>query len=154
MLGIGGSGSVLNTVQQNHLATPPVYQDSFNPSDPLNGDTFIGPLDMFRYSSAGHKSLSTSGSASSYFSINGGATNIAPFNQNSSGDYADWGGSGCIARVQQAFSCASQTSSLNFNAPEVTALKAIGYDLPEPAGFAVFGMALLGLGLVRGRRNP
>jgi hypothetical protein len=165
VLGIGGSGSVLNIVQQDHLSTPPVYEDAADRSDPLNGDTYIGALDMFRYSSAGHKSLTTSGSAASYFSINGGVTDTAPFNQSSSGDYGDWGGSGCIAYVQQAFSCANQSATLTLTAsghdygaqnllldsPEVIALRTIGYDLPEPASVAVLGVSVLGLGWVKRR---
>ncbi|HEY1934350.1 MAG TPA: PEP-CTERM sorting domain-containing protein [Acetobacteraceae bacterium] len=167
VLGIGGSGSVLNIVQQDHLSTPPVYEDAGDPDDPLNGDTYIGALDMFRYSSAGHASLTTSGSASSYFSINGGVTDIAPFNQNSSGDYADWGGSGCIALVQQAFSCSGQSASLTLtsssptrnapdlllDSPEVIALRTVGYDLPEPASIAMLGVSVLGLGWARRRRK-
>lgn len=153
VLGIGGSGSVLNIVQQQHLTTPPKYEDAADPSDPLNGDTYIGALDMFRYSSAGHPSLTTSGSATSYFSINGGVTDIAPFNQNSSGDYADWGGSGCIALVQQAFSCSGQTAQLSRGSPEFIALETVGYDLPEPAGLAVLGVALGGIAWTRRRRG-
>lgn len=143
VLGIGGSGSVLNIMQQNGLTAPP--SDS-------NG-SYIGALDLFRYSAPGTPSLTTSGSALSYFSINGGVTNLVAFNQNSGGDYADWAAPGCTALVQRAFSCASPGASLGFASPEVTALQAVGYDLPEPAGLAVFGASLFGLVVTRRSRR-
>lgn len=145
VLGIGGTGSVLNTMQQSNTTTPP-----------NNGQgTYIGPLNLFRYASPGGASLTTSGSASSYFSIDGGASSIVAFNQDSGGDYADWGAPGCTALVQQAFSC-TNPASLSLTSPEVTALQAIGYDLPvpEPAALSLFGVGVIALGVSRFRRSP
>ena len=109
----------------------------------------IMPEDLFRYLSPGNLSFTTSGSASSYFSINGGFTNLANFNQNGGGDYGDWlQGTG---DVQDAFSFANQVANIGANSPEGIALDAIGYDLavPEPASAAIVGAGLVGLTTVR-----
>lgn len=161
VLGIGGSGTVLNIVKANCSSQTHPAADCTR-TVPTDGGTYIGALDMFRYSAPGTPSFDAN-AASSYFSIDGGATDIAPFNQTSSGDYADWGGAGCIALVQQAFSCAGQPVTLTllgaghpsdpanllFDSPEVIGLRTIGYDLPEPAGVAMLCVGLLGLCLVR-----
>jgi hypothetical protein len=66
--------------------------------------------DYFRYSSAGMRSWSPSAS-SAYFSIDGGITNLANFNQNSAGDYNDWVNGACPASTplsQNAFACTDQ----------------------------------------------
>ncbi|MDE2580167.1 MAG: NF038122 family metalloprotease [Rhodospirillales bacterium] len=149
VLGIGGSGSVLNTMQANGLTSAPS----------TTGGTYVSPLDLFRYSAPGTASLSTSATTPSYFSVNGGATSIAGFNQCSTGDYGDWASPGnpcgtsvtSAPLVQLAYTGANSPATLSLSAPEVTALQAIGYALPitEPAGLAVFGVALIGLGLGR-----
>ena len=46
------------------------------------------PQDLFSWSSAGHRNITSSGGR--YFSINGGVTNIVGFNQNPDGDFGDW----------------------------------------------------------------
>lgn len=57
----------------------------------------IGPLDFFRYSAAGVRSLSTRTNASgtavyAYFSLDNGQTNLRTFNDVSDGDISDWAG--------------------------------------------------------------
>lgn len=143
VLGIGGSGSVLNIMQQYGLTAAPTATIN------NTSQTYIGPLDLYRYAAPGTPSLTTSGTAAAYFSINGGATNLVPFNQDSRGDYADWGAAGCTPLVQQAFSCSTSNASLTPASPEVTALQAIGYNLPEPGSLPLLGSAVIGLALLR-----
>ena len=89
VLGIGGAGSVLNLMQQSGLTSKPTVDFGNGPQ------TYIGPMDQYRYASAGTPSLNTSGSATSYFSTDGGTSKLVLFNQNKSGDYGDWGATGC-----------------------------------------------------------
>jgi len=49
------------------------------------------PLDLFHYSAPGVRSFS--GTKTSYFSIDGGVTNLGNFNTNPGGDFGDWAGS-------------------------------------------------------------
>ena len=110
VLGVGGAGSTLNSTYSGN-----------NPSN------YYGPMDLFRYSSLHTPSYSTSGTATSYFSIDGGATNVAGFNQDHTGDYGDWGGT--TNYVQQAFtSVADGPANVSVTSPEGIALQAVGYD--------------------------
>jgi hypothetical protein len=120
------------------------------------------PIDLFRYSSAGHlvSNFAPSTTPGAYFSYNGGQTNGADgatFNTYSNGeDYADFA-TNCQF-VQDAVGCPG-SGGLNVNndgpggtpGPEVSMLDAVGYNVaatPEPGtvgmlalGFAVLGMA-------------
>jgi hypothetical protein len=130
VLGAGGAGSILPTT------TGPV-----------------GSLDLFRYSAAGTRSFSSSGRVTSYFSINGGVTSLSRFNQDGTGDYADWDGTANgFSQVQDAF--ANPGLQLNEGTNELTSLDVIGYNIvPEPATFYLAAFGLLAI-LVRfqGRR--
>ncbi len=119
------------------------------------GNLAIRPEDLYRYSSPGSPSLTASGSASAYLSVDGGTTNIVGLNQNSAGDYGDWLSIGCPALVQDAFSCSGQTANIGPTSPEITALDVIGYDLriPEPSSLLLLGSSLLGGALLRRRRQ-
>ncbi len=114
------------------------------------------PEDLFRYTSAGARSFTTS-NASAYFSING-TTDLAQYNNQSGGaDYGDWQSnplpSGVNPQVQDAFGSAYATPTLGPN--EILALNLIGYDLipaPEPGTAAVLAVGMAGL--LRLRRRP
>lgn len=121
ILGGGGQGSTLNAIQQGLTAY----------------NNFRGPVDLYRYSAPGVASFTTSNAASSYFSVDGGVTNIVAWNQSSGGDYADFGTSGF---VQSAFNSPGTFPSYTTASPEFAMLTAIGYDpfaVPEPAGLLV-----------------
>ena len=93
----------------------------------------IGATDLFRYSANGVRSYTNSTSATAYFSINGGATNLVNFNQTGVGDYGDWGNpsgtqsGNSPAQVQDAFGTPGATVKLGAN--EKTALDVVGYTL-------------------------
>lgn len=140
VLGIGGDGSVLNTTDSAGT---------------------IGPIDLFRYSAPATPSLSTS-ATESYFSLDGGTTSLVEFSQSSGADYADWGTYACTVSpcpqyappyVQQAVGTPASPVYLDVGSPEVVALQAIGYDLPEPGAAAGLATSLLGLAIVRRRRS-
>lgn len=130
VLGIGGPGSTLQIGGSN---PPRAY----------------GSMDLYRYSGSHTPSYTTSPTASSYFSINGGVTNLVNFNQNPDqasgviGDFSDWGGN--PGYVQQAFTPAGSTANVSLTSPEGIALQAVGYD-PLSGGSPAGGgwrMALL-----------
>jgi hypothetical protein len=114
----------------------------------------IRPEDLLRYSAPGVRSYTTSSAATSYFSIDGGVTNLAGFNQvgpPGSSDYGDWDGG--ALRVQNAFGTPGVSPSFGV---EQTALDAIGYNFaavttPEPTSFSL--LLLGGLGFVAYRRR-
>ena len=84
-------------------------------------------------------SFTNSSSASSYFSIDGGVTNIVGLNQDPAGDYGDWLGSSTVALVQAAF-IGHHQADISATSPEGIALDVIGYDparVPEPSTLAL-----------------
>ena len=90
----------------------------------------LRPQDLFSWSSASVRNLTTSGSR--YFSIDGGNTEIVGFNQDPSGDRGDWLSAACPQAnpyVQNAFSCMGQTADVAASSPEGIDLDVIGYDL-------------------------
>jgi hypothetical protein len=101
------------------------------------GDSDLRPQDLFSWSAAGIRNLTSSGTR--YFSINRGSTRIVYFNQRSTGDYGDWLSTACPQAnpyVQNAFSCPGQSSDVTLTSPEGINLDVIGYNLvnsPAPA---------------------
>ena len=98
-----------------------------------NGNAFR-PQDLFSWSSAGHRNVTSSGTR--YFSINGGVTNIVNFNQDSHADFGDWLSQDCPQAhpyVQNAFGCMGQYSDIAATSPEGINLDVIGYDLVQGA---------------------
>jgi len=94
----------------------------------------LRPQDLFSWSSAGHRNITSSGTR--YFSINGGVTNIVGFNQDPDGDFGDWLSAPCPQTnpyVQNAFSCTGQSSDIAATSPEGINLDVIGYDLSSGA---------------------
>jgi len=142
ILGVGGPGS---TLTKN------------------GGATDIGPMDLFRYGAPGVRSYSNSANVSSYFSIDGGKTNLVHFNQDSNGDFSDWGdgvtpadGSGNKPpQVQDAFGDTTAKPDMGKN--EAIALDVVGWKMtadgsaleavPEPSSYALLltGTAFLTL---------
>jgi len=111
------------------------------------------PQDLFRYSAPGVRSFSTSGAITSYFSINGGTTNLISFNQSGAGDYGDWLTTGA-PKVQDAFGTPGSQPNLGV---ELRNLDVIGYDLastaPEPSSFALLFGAAAPAALLAARRR-
>jgi hypothetical protein len=109
----------------------------------------IRPEDLFRYSAPGVRSYTTSPSATSYLSVNGGVTNLVGFNQTGppgGADYGDWAGSG-TPRVQDAFG--TPGASAVFGVDERDALDATGYNfttatVPEPSSFWLLALGAVG----------
>jgi hypothetical protein len=133
--GIGGTGSVIGQVI---------------PGNPA------GSMDLFRYSANGVRSFTTSSSATAFFSINGGATNLTNFNQAGGGsDFGDWKGVPGSPQVQDAFSTPGVDINLGLN--ELTALDVVGYNLatvPEPgSGTLLLVGGLIAVGILRCRRK-
>jgi len=156
--GGGGPGSTLNEVLNNC---------STNPSNFFCNK--FGTLDLYRYSAPNAPSFTTFGSASSYFSVDGGVTNIVGFNQNSRGDFADFGPNvtpcpgggfgGPDAFIQDAFNCNNQQrEDYTTASPEYDMMLAIGYDpalavVSEPSTLAILNVALFGLGFLSRNRT-
>jgi len=100
------------------------------------------PQDLFRYSSAGARSFTTSGD-DAWFSLDG--TNLlVQFNQESDGDYGDWHSSS-TPRVQDAFGTPGVTPSMGV---ELIALNVQGYELLPPPQPGIVSISLSGTDVV------
>jgi len=93
--------------------------------------------DLFRWASPGVRNYAAnastanpcSGTPTSFFSIDGGTTNLNQFNNcNNGGDYGDWI-THTPSQVQDAFTNGTGSPSLSITSPEVRALDVIGYTI-------------------------
>ena len=91
------------------------------------GQANIRPPDLFRYSSTGARSFTTSGD-DAYFSIDGGTTLLARYNQNAGADYGDWWSytTHSPVRVQDAYGTPGTAPDLGV---ELTVLDSVGWTL-------------------------
>jgi hypothetical protein len=110
----------------------------------LNGNAAptgsIEPLDLYRYSAAGTRSFTTSAAATSYFSIDGGTTNLVGYNQyapnvSNKNDFGDWfsnnGMGGTPPRVQDSNATKGAQPNLGV---ELTRLDVLGFTLASLTG--------------------
>ena len=109
--------------------------------------------DLFRYAANGVRSFSTNpaggpsgcpdGTQAAYFSVNGGAANLVPYNNCANGgDYGDFAIQAPL-KPQDYASDASNASALTLASPEVLLLDAIGYNLQSSITVAVGTLAPL-----------
>ena len=88
---------------------------------PLTGA--VAPTDLYRFDlTTGQRSFNTASTTQSYFSIDGGKTNLVQFNQNSTGDYGDWVSP--TPMIQNAFGTRGATPNLGL---ELRELDVLGY---------------------------
>ncbi len=141
VLGGGGAGSTLNQI----------YNDTTcSGSSPDFWCGKYGPTDLYRYSATHTASFTTSSSATAYYSINGGTTDLVGLNQNSGGDYADFSpsGAGTGQLIQNAFNATGKDEAYTTSSPEYTMLESIGWDpvsVPEPGTNVLLVLGSLGL---------
>lgn len=110
ILGGGGTGSTLGLIAQGHPANE------------------IGVLDPYRYA-LGEKDFSPAPNASApYFSIDGGRTSLAAFDQSGRNDYGDFAGP---AYVQSSECCLGALPYYGPGSPDYVMMLAIGYT-PAP----------------------
>jgi hypothetical protein len=132
------------------------------PSLGCTGPNATGAADLFRYSATGTRSFVAQGNGTlAYFSIDGGVTNIAGYNNSpNNGDYGDW--SAGPNRVQNAFGSPGVpgVDITTDGGSEIKVLDAVGYNLvttnvpvPEPAAASLFGSGLLLLAGIAYRRR-
>ena len=89
-------------------------------------------------------------SVTSYFSVDGGATGIVGWNQDSRSDFGDFITN---TNIRPAFSGSGNLATYNSSSPEFAMMESIGYNgvVPEPASLAVLASGLAGLRWVRRR---
>jgi hypothetical protein len=132
----------------------------------------VSAADLFRYSASGTRSFygangNQAKGSLAYFSINGGLTNLADYNNTNNGaDYGDFSTS--CTYVQDADGCPGRQGVTigNDGGVELALLDAVGYNLttagmaaetfgtPEPSGMAMFLGGAAAIVWMRRRRVP
>ena len=103
-----------------------------------NSPTYATPYDLFRYSAAGKTSFSYS--AAAYFSVNGGVTNLASFNNTGGGDRGDWYTTSTGTDAFDAM--ASKGANMGLSSADLAALNALGWDTSvNPGGWVTADIA-------------
>lgn len=104
--------------------------------------------DLYRYTSPGVRA--GNGSQSSYFSVDGGQTNLKPFNNVSGGDIGDW-----ASGTNDAFNAFSYSGVVDsFSPTDFTMMQALGYQtIPEPGTLPIMLTGLGVLGWFQRRRR-
>jgi PEP-CTERM motif len=132
-----------------------------------NANTAFGGLDLYRYQSSGPTiadidstpSYTPSQSAVVGFSVDGGATGIAQFNQAGGGSaYGDFANVG-PCQIQAAFNCGT-SPVYSTTSPEFLMMESLGFDpgmntnaVPEPSTWAMMLLGSAGIGFVAYRRK-
>src|SRR5665213_1065221 len=96
----------------------------------LNTSGEYSVIDLYRYSAAGVRDLTTGGNGSTaYFSINNGTTNLGTWNnQISNGDLADWYPQGQAPGGNDAFNDYSNSGVINVvSTSDITLMEALGW---------------------------
>jgi hypothetical protein len=83
------------------------------------------PFDLYRYSAASKSSFSYN--AATYFSINGGVTNLGDFNYTGNGDRSDWLSLAGASDLQDAYFTTGKAFSLS--SADLIALDALGWGV-------------------------
>jgi PEP-CTERM motif len=103
----------------------------------------VFPEDLYRYDQHGARTFNTNINTQAFFSIDGGTTDLARFNQTAGGDFSDWFSTGPhTVQVQDAFGTPGAQPNLGV---ELIGLDVIGYDpapVPEPATVVLLGTGL------------
>ena len=99
--------------------------NNLNNGDPTPTGAVWGD-DLYRYDQNGARSFNTTEANQAYFSFDGGATDLARFNQTAGGDFSDWYSAfgGNTPQVQDAFSTPGATPNLNV---ELRRLDVLGF---------------------------
>jgi hypothetical protein len=128
------------------------------------GATLPSAMDLYRFAGNSTTRNWTTSGDNAFFSFDGGATDIAQYNQRQqtgTGDFGDWHLGSSPTRVQDAFATQGASATiLNDGGAEIAALNVIGYNevgpsaaAPEPGTLTLLGAAGLLLSGYRMRRR-